>query len=551
MKLKFLLFSVLMLLVSLKNYSQIFEKQGAGVSILVHGWDPDGNQPSWMTQMANTIIERNGNEGHIATITVTGIQGDLTSTCSDWNFDLATQDHAEIIVLVNWTAVANHLNTGITAQEIAAAVAPKIYTGQEGEPPLAELPIHLIGHSRGGGMIFEIARLLGLEGVEVEHLTALDPHPLTAADPQPVTGDVIDTPIEIYENILFVDNYYQTIEFPMGEYVDGAYNRLWTSLTGGYHNETGYTYNILGTNYNFSDHLNIILAYHGTIDLETPTSNGEATMTQNERDAWFNSYENEGENTGFKYSRQIMGNRKSADIPNSGDAVIEGYHNDALLGGNGVRENLNWTNAVWPNLITAVVKDGEDVLLAGTQNIPLNSNLQIDYTYRSYANASDVTFFVDVDRNPYNNNNATTATTENLSATGNTITASSVNWTVEDLTVGEKYYLYAEINDGTRKRFHYLPYEFLIEDAQNINISAENIILIYPNPTTGILVIASEAKQSIKNIKITDITGKIILSPFVKGAGGLEIDLTPQPSGIYLLKIETEKGVYTEKIIKQ
>ncbi|MFO8021263.1 MAG: hypothetical protein R6U65_02265, partial [Perlabentimonas sp.] len=389
---------------SFSLFSQIFEKQGAGVTVMVHGWNPDGNQPVWMEAMANAIIERNGNEGHIANITVTGTQGDLTAECTNWNFDLSTQTHTEIIVLINWTAVANHLNTGITAQEVAAAVAPMIHTGQEGETALAELPIHLIGHSRGGGMVFEIARLLGLQGVEVEHVTGLDPHPLTSADPQPLTGDVIDTPIKIYENVLFADVFYQNIEFPEGEYVPGAYNRLWTSLPGGYHNETGYTYLIGTTTYNFSDHLNIILAYHGTINLTTPTSNGEATMNQTERDNWFNTYENDGENTGFKYSRQIMGNRKSNDTPNSGDAIIDGYHNDALLGGSGARQSLTWTNAVWPNVLETSISLNSSPLSAGVHSIETGDALDIDFIYRSNANSSTVTIYADLDRNPYNAN---------------------------------------------------------------------------------------------------------------------------------------------------
>jgi len=261
---KQLIIAVLLCLFVLSAFSQSFEKQGANVTLIVHGWNPDDSQPAWMLEMGDAIILRSGGNGHVASVTVTGTQGNLTATCADWNFDLINQNHAEIVVLINWTDVANHLETGVTAQEVAAAVAPKIYASQSGEPALSELPIHLIGHSRGGGMVFEIAKLLGEQGIEVDHLTALDPHPLTASDMQGLApplgpGSTIDATINVYENILFADVYYQTIEYPEGEYVSGAYNRLWTSLPGGYHNETGYTYNILGTNYNFSDHLTRII----------------------------------------------------------------------------------------------------------------------------------------------------------------------------------------------------------------------------------------------------------------------------------------------------
>ncbi|MFO8067752.1 MAG: LamG-like jellyroll fold domain-containing protein, partial [Bacteroidales bacterium] len=468
-------FTLFFLFFSLSTFSQIFEKQGAGVTLIVHGWNPDGDQPAWMNEMANAIIERTNNQGHIANITVSGTQGNLTAECSNWTFDLSSQDHAELIILVNWTAVANHLTTEITAQEVAAAIAPRLYEPQNGQPALSELPIHLIGHSRGGGMVFEIARLLGLEGIEVEHLTALDPHPLTAADPQPVSGNVIDTPVQIYENVLFVDNYYQNIEYPEGQYINGAYNRLWTSMPGGYHNETGYTYTIGFDTYNFSDHLNIILAYHGTIDLNTPATNGEATLTQTERDNWFIAYENAGENVGFKYSRQILGDRKSSDIPNSGDAIIDGYHNDALLGGNGIRESLDWTNAVWPNILETTIAQNGTPITAGAYVLSEGDILNIESACRSYANASTITIYADLDRNPYNSNEISLEPL-NLAATGNVITLKSANWMVNGLTPGEKYYLYIEIDDNTRKRFFYAPYEFEYQIPSIHDLSVTNIV---------------------------------------------------------------------------
>ena len=441
----------------------------ANLTILVHGWNPDNSQPAWMTQMANAIIARSGGPGKIGTITVTGTKGSLTATCSDWTFDLATAASGEIVILVNWTAVANHLTTGITpgitagilAQEVAAVVAPKIYQGQSGQPALSELPIHLIGHSRGGGMVFEIARLLGLQGIEVEQVTALDPHPLVASDPQS-TLNTIDTPIQIYDNILFADDYYQNIKYPTGAYLTNAYNRLWTSLPGGYHNETGYTYTIGITSYDFSDHLNIILMYHGTINLSTPATNGQATMSTTER-AWFNTFENAGENTGFKYSRIIVGNRKSTSVPVvSGDEIIYGYHNNALLGGSGARTAITWTTAVWPNVITSTALRSSVELQPGSQTLTAAEVLQINYKYRSYANASDVTFYVDTDRNPYNDNNQATIGSQHLSATGSTITQSTIDWTVSGLTAGTKYYVYAKITGVAGTRYLYLDNEFTV-----------------------------------------------------------------------------------------
>jgi hypothetical protein len=499
------------------SFSQIFQKQGAGVTIIVHGWNPNGNQPAWMTTMANAIIARSGGAGQIGTITVTGTIGNLTASCSNWNFNLASAISGEIVILVNWTSVSNHLTTGITAQSVAAAIAPKIYQSQNGQPALSELPIHLIGHSRGGGMVFEIARLLGLQGIEVEQVTALDPHPLTSSDPQGVAppigpGQTIDTPIQIYENILFADNYYQNITYPIGQYLAGAYNRLWTYLPGGYHNETGYTYNILGTNYNFSDHLNIILAYHGTIDLATPVTNGEATMNITER-AWFGTYENGGQNAGFVYSRNIAGNRKSTDTPSSGDTVVDGYNNAANLGGSGARQTLTWTNAVWPNIISITGTMNMDPLIVGNSySVGGADQIILHMPYRSYANNTTINIYLDNDRNPYNG--AFLQTNDSYSSTGSAITLAGASFQPTEL-MDTDYYILVETNDGINKRYMYAPYKFYRYCYVNItDTNFESALLAIPglDADSDSIIECSEAAAwtgtiDVSNKSISDLTG--------------------------------------------
>ncbi len=477
MKTKILL-TTFILLIAYHAFSQTapLSNSGAGATVIVHGWDPDGNQPAWMTSMADAIITRAGG-GQTGTITVTGTTGSLTATCDPWSFDLSTQTNGEIVVLVNWTAVANHLTTSITAQEVAAAVVPKLYQSQNSQPAVAELPIHLIGHSRGGGMVFEIARLLGEQGIDVEHLTALDPHPLTASDPQPIAGDVIDTPIELYENVLFADCYYQDFEAPTGEYVPGAFNRQWSEMTGGYHNETGYTYTIGATTFDFSNHLNTILAYHGTIDLTTPVTNGEATLTQTERDNWFNTYESEGDIEGFYYSRILRGDRTSTDVPViGGDKVADGFHY-AFTEGYGARATQNWTTATWPNVLKTELMRSGTTIEPGFQLVDENETFIVKYYYRSYATAPDITLYVDTDRNPYNDNNAGTITTETLVNTGSSFTQNTNIWSVTGLVPGTSYYVYAEITTGTETRYAYLQYE--------LELAAPPTIISQPSSQTN------------------------------------------------------------------
>ncbi|MCF8464107.1 MAG: T9SS type A sorting domain-containing protein [Flavobacteriales bacterium] len=70
--------------------------------------------------------------------------------------------------------------------------------------------------------------------------------------------------------------------------------------------------------------------------------------------------------------------------------------------------------------------------------------------------------------------------------------------------------------------------------------------LISPNPTTGIFQLLTPRNSS---YRVYDLFGRIIK----KGETGASqtIDLTAQPIGIYLISIESEKGISIAKLLKQ
>ena len=71
---------------------------------------------------------------------------------------------------------------------------------------------------------------------------------------------------------------------------------------------------------------------------------------------------------------------------------------------------------------------------------------------------------------------------------------------------------------------------------------------IYPNPVSHSLVI--ESTQMIQNAVILSTEGKIIFE--IRPSSGLvQMDLSTLTSGIYLLHLSTNNGLYTERIIKQ
>lgn len=81
-------------------------------------------------------------------------------------------------------------------------------------------------------------------------------------------------------------------------------------------------------------------------------------------------------------------------------------------------------------------------------------------------------------------------------------------------------------------------------------ISSEKIpeIFIYPNPTVSIINVES---KTLKKVNVYDTNGeKIISKNHENEQTTMIIDLGHFPNGVYLIEVETLKGIYTNKIVK-
>jgi len=248
----------------------------------------------------------------------------------------------EIVVKLDWRGLAGGLfpdNTYNVGFAVSLALQQTNLIAELQGHALTEFPLHLIGHSRGGSLICELSRDLGTNGIWVDHLTTLDPHPLNNdgfTDPIFAT----DAPARTCANVLFHDNYWEDMQlYPYGEPVDGAYQRQLYNLDGGYG----------------SEHSNTHLWYHATLDWRTPASDTEASITSAQRTSWWVTYEQQGVTSGFHYSLLGRGDRLSADQPvGQGFASIrDGYNQNWDLGAGsmGNRTALPSNSGNWPNLI--------------------------------------------------------------------------------------------------------------------------------------------------------------------------------------------------------
>jgi hypothetical protein len=74
-------------------------------------------------------------------------------------------------------------------------------------------------------------------------------------------------------------------------------------------------------------------------------------------------------------------------------------------------------------------------------------------------------------------------------------------------------------------------------------------ILIFPNPTTGEFCVSS-SEFRIEGVEIFDVFGRKVFEQKETLTVLLSYDLTVFPAGVYFIKITTEKGTITKKIIK-
>lgn len=77
-----------------------------------------------------------------------------------------------------------------------------------------------------------------------------------------------------------------------------------------------------------------------------------------------------------------------------------------------------------------------------------------------------------------------------------------------------------------------------IDNAATIDIN------IYPNPASEVINIAAEG---VRLVEMLDVNGRVVLESRIGGA----IDLSSLASGVYMVRVTTDAGVSTEKVVKQ
>jgi hypothetical protein len=344
----------------------------AGVTLLMHG--NDGSVNGWVSAAADAIADRTDGSASIYTLTVgKNSRGRLAVTGYELNNGPELEDNGsgEAIIKVDWTAVdSGSESTG----NVGRVIGDYLLSSHGAHRSLAELPIHLIGHSRGASLGVAISAVLAERGVWVEQQTFLDPHPVDGKNDF-LGANYGDVPMRIYDNVAFADNYWrsdgnsQNLDFD-GEPVEGAHE--------GNLNES------VQQDFIISAHMAVTAYYHGTIDDDALFNNDHPVLG-----SWYSNTDAKPprSRTGFYFS-QIAGGKRPADGLGT------------QFGGTAPRVGVGAYGTQYPNAAHVRVLNGSS-FASGTR-------LSLRFIAEDRDSSAQYTVFLDPDQNPYNGNNVMT-----------------------------------------------------------------------------------------------------------------------------------------------
>jgi len=382
-------------LLALGLASDVANAQAPVLTVITHGFEDsalEGDLGSqyvdlpWLTDMAHAINARQGGGVPIYAVTIQpSPSGFFLSTI---NAPPIGDFPAGAIITINWSAAAGcrpaftltlsslcDIPSAIPLSPLYAPIAlwPSAQIADEiagmltSNSRLMSLPIHLIGHSRGGSVMSMVALLLAKRGAWIDQLTTLDPHPVVGADA---------SVSQVWQNVLFADNYWRAgAGGPDGQYISGTRN---VDLNGV----------VVGGLLTSDAHTGIHTYYHGTVDTAVLTEDNRAIQ-----DAWYPQGHIGRGKIGYYYSR-AGGGESARKIDGQGD----GLHTD--LGGLGTRWTVDLDSTpVWPNIALQPLKSGR-------YSYQIGESIPVSFYYQDRRNGFRIIFQLDDDTNPYN---ATTA----------------------------------------------------------------------------------------------------------------------------------------------
>jgi Ca2+-binding RTX toxin-like protein len=329
--------------------------------------------------------------------------------------------------------------------------------------------------------VSEISKDLGKRGIWVDQMTGLDPVGGTVVNIMGKDYVFGDPEMASYDNVIFVDDYFQTAGQPSGQSFDGAHVQNLSEIVDGY---------VMG-----GEHNAVPVYWVGTIDTSATTAGGMPIDSD-----WYGSTANKPARnaTGYLFSRLGGGDRPADGL-------------GAAFGGSASRKSAGQSGSQWANLTGASIVGGNSIL-SGT-------SITLKALYNDRDSGATISFFLDADRNPLNTNGAATLASKSLASVA-APTSLSLSGNVN--VAAGTYYLGASITDADgHVRYVYnaavvtvaSPQPIASADAGVLTISGTNgpdAFNITTATVDGVAMIQITRNGEVQNVQADGIT-RIVL----------------------------------------
>ena len=190
---------------------------------------------------------------------------------------------------------------------------------------------------------------------------------------------------------------------------------------------------------------------------------------------------------------------------------------------------------------------------AYSRALSLSAGEQVTLNFKTKLYATGTTVVSPMTMNVTVGNAQTTATQTTVvgsvtASTDTSYTAQSVVWTAPTAGI---YYFGFNNNSPIGTTQTYLFFDTLdISSVLSTNSFIASKLNVYPNPSSSTVNISSDVNAIISTIEMLDLNGRVIKSQKINATEG-QISVSDLATGMYMMKITTDQGVATKKIVKQ